>query len=157
MQEKDSLALSRKGIVESDYGVWHTKFNLFGGNALKGFLIGIGSLLAIFLIAVVYYTVGRPFARMDARFQNDVRQEYAVQDVRSRIQNYEWFYGQYEAIKSTAGKARIAVGDEKKAIAMILNDMIAEYNSRSKMAVTRAQCKSDSLPYQIDLNDFFGE
>ena len=124
---------------------------------MKTFLLGICTLIAILLIAVGYYTLGRPFARMDARFQNDVKQEYAIQDVKNRIQNYEWFYEQYEAIKSTSTKAKLSKGDEKTAITMILNDMIAEYNSRSKMTVTRAMWKSDSLPYQIDSKDFIEE
>lgn len=124
---------------------------------MKTFLLGICTLIAIFLIAVGYYTLGRPFAKMNARFQNDVKQEYAVQDVKSRIQNYEWFYEQYEAIKSTSTKAKLSKGDEKTAITMILNDMIAEYNSRSKMTVTRAMWKSDSLPYQIDSKYFIEE
>ena len=115
------------------------------------------SLLILFLLAVGYYKLGRPFAKMDARFQNDIKQEYAVQDVKNRIQNYEWFYEQYEAIKSTSTKAKLSKGDEKTAITMILNDMIAEYNSRSKMTVTRAMWKSDSLPYQIDSKDFIEE
>ena len=115
------------------------------------------SLLILFLLVVGYYKLGRPFAKMDARFLNDIKQEYAVQDVKNRIQNYEWFYEQYEAIKSTSTKAKLSKGDEKTAITMILNDMIAEYNSRSKMTVTRAMWKSDSLPYQIDSKDFIEE
>ena len=124
---------------------------------MKAFLAGICSLLFLFLIALAYYTFGRDFARMDARFQNDVRQEYMVQDAKSRIQNYEWFYEQYEAIKSTATKAKLSEGNEKTSIRMILASQIAEYNARSKQTVTRALWKSDSLPYQIDEKDFLEE
>lgn len=124
---------------------------------MKAFLAGICSLLFLFLIALAYYTFGRDFARMDARFQNDVRQEYMVQDAKSRIQNYEWFYEQYEAIKSTATKAKLSEGNEKASIRMILASQIAEYNARSKQTMTRALWKSDSLPYQIDKKDFLEE
>lgn len=124
---------------------------------MKTFLAGICSLLFLFLIALANYTFGRGFARMDARFQNDVRQEYMVQDAKSRIQNYEWFYEQYEAIKSTATKAKLSEGNEKTSIRMILASQIAEYNARSKQTVTRALWKSDSLPYQIDEKDFLEE
>ena len=124
---------------------------------MKTFLLGFCTLLVILGIAVGYYTLGRPFARMDARFQNDVKQEYAVQDVKNRIQNYEWFYEQYEAIKSTANKARLSEGSEKNSIRMILADQIAEYNARSKQTMTRALWKSESLPYQIDEKDFLEE
>ena len=124
---------------------------------MKTFLLGFCTLLVILGIVVGYYTLGRPFARMDARFQNDVKQEYAVQDVKNRIQNYEWFYEQYEAIKSTANKARLSEGSEKNSIRMILADQIAEYNARSKQTMTRALWKSESLPYQISEKDFLEE
>lgn len=124
---------------------------------MKTFLAGLGVLLAIFVIALAYYTLGRPFARMDARFQNDVKQEYMIQDAKGRIQNYEWFYEQYEAIKLTANKARLSDGSEKNSIRMILADQIAEYNARSKQTMTRALWKSESLPYQIDEKDFLEE
>ena len=124
---------------------------------MKNFILCFCILLGILAIAVGYYVFSKSFARMDAKFQNDVRQEYAVQNVQNRIQNYEWFYEQYETIKSTSMKAKLSEGNEKTAIIMILNDMIAEYNSRSKMTVTRAMWKSDSLPYQIDSKDFIEE
>ena len=124
---------------------------------MKTFLIVLGVLFVIFIVGVAYYTLGRPFARMDAQFQNDVKQEYMIQDAKNRIQNYEWFYEQYEAIKSTANKARLSEGSEKNSIRMILADQIAEYNARSKQTMTRALWKSESLPYQIDEKDFLEE
>lgn len=124
---------------------------------MKTFLTGLGVLFGLFAVGVTYYTLGRPFARMDARFQNDVKQEYAVQDVKNRVQNYEWFYEQYEAIKSTANKARLSEGSEKNSIRMILVDQIAEYNARSKQTMTRALWKSESLPYQINEKNFLEE
>lgn len=124
---------------------------------MKKIVITILLLLAMFLLVVVYYAFGRKFARMDARFLNDMKQEYLVQDAKSRIQNYEWFYEQYEVIKSTASKANLSEGAERTSIRMILADQIAEYNSRSKQTMTRALWKSDSLPYQIDEKDFLEE
>ncbi len=120
---------------------------------LKGCLVAFICIVAITL----YYVIGRPFARFDSRFKNDVKQEYLIQDAKSRIQNYEWFYEQYEAIKSTANKARLSEGSEKNSIRMILADQIAEYNARSKQTMTRAMWKSETLPYQIDEKDFLEE
>jgi len=105
---------------------------------LKNFIIGICVALGILALAVCYFAFGRQYAN-------------------SCIQNYEWFYNQYEAIKSTSVKAKLSEGSERTAIIMVLNDMIAEYNSRSKMTVTRVMWKSDSLPYQIDIKDFIEE
>ena len=77
-----------------------------------------------------------------------------IQDAGSMIQNYEWFYEQYEVIKSTAAKVELSEGTEKTSIKMILADQIAEYNARSKQTMTRANWKSDLLPYQLDTKDF---
>lgn len=124
---------------------------------MKRFLfVFFGCLLGLLLIAL-YYTLGKPFARFDSRFKNDIKQEYMIQDATSRIQNYEWFYEQYEAIKSTANKVKLSEGSEKNSIRMILADMISEYNARSRQTMTRANWKSESLPYQVNENDFLEE
>ena len=88
---------------------------------------------------------------------NDIEQEYLIQDANKRIQNYERFHEQYEVIKSTSMKAKLSKDDEKTAILMVLNDMIAEYNARSKMFTTRVLWKDESLPYQIEIEDFIKE
>ena len=120
-------------------------------------LLIIGVILICIAIPVVIYTVGRPFAKMDADFRNDIKQEYMVQDARSRTQNYEWFYEQYETIKATAMKVELSEEPERNSIKMVLTSMISEYNARSRQQMTRAKWKSDTLPYQIDINDLLGD
>jgi hypothetical protein len=66
------------------------------------------------------------------------------------IQNYEWFYEQYHAIE--AQRRNITVLQEgsvdRIGTQMVLNNMIAEYNARSR-EITRNLWKADDLPYQI--------
>jgi hypothetical protein len=70
------------------------------------------------------------------------------------VQNYEWFYDQYNAIK--AQQANIAVmpkdARELPGMKMVLNNAIAEYNSKSKQ-ITRNLWKADDLPYQITIGE----
>ena len=124
---------------------------------MKKFLFILGGCAIGILLLMLYYTFSRPFAKFNARFKNDIKQEYMIQDATSRIQNYEWFYEQYEAIKSTANKVKLSEGSEKNSIRMILADMISEYNARSRQTMTRANWKSESLPYQVNENDFLEE
>ena len=92
-----------------------------------------------------------------ARWNNDLEQEWIIQDANKRLSNYEWFYDQYGVIKSTAAKVKITEGEEQKATQLILIDMIETYNSRSKQSMTRALWKAPDLPYQININDVVGE
>lgn len=66
------------------------------------------------------------------------------------IQNYEWFYDQYHAIE--AQRRNIAVLPEgsvdRMGTQMVLNNMIAEYNAKSR-EITRTLWKANDLPYQI--------
>ena len=66
------------------------------------------------------------------------------------IQNYEWFYDQYYAIE--AQRRNIAVLPEgsvdRVGTQMVLNNMIAEYNAKSR-EITRNLWKANDLPYQI--------
>jgi hypothetical protein len=66
------------------------------------------------------------------------------------IQNYEWFYDQYHAIE--AQRRNIAAMPEGSAdrigTQMVLNNMIAEYDAKSR-EITRKLWKADDLPYQI--------
>jgi hypothetical protein len=94
----------------------------------------------------------RPFAKWNAARTGDIRQEYIIQDARNRIANYEWYYDQYHAIQATIQKEKIAEGmAEQKGIRMVLAGMVEEYNSRSRMEMTRELWKASDLPYQIDL------
>jgi hypothetical protein len=66
------------------------------------------------------------------------------------IQNYEYFYDQYHAIE--AQRRNVAALPEGSTdhigTRMVLNNMIAEYNAKSR-EITRNLWKADDLPYQI--------
>jgi hypothetical protein len=66
------------------------------------------------------------------------------------IQKYEWFYDQYHAIE--AQRRNMAVlpegSTDRVGTQMVLNNMIAEYNAKSR-EITRNLWKADDLPYQI--------
>ena len=68
----------------------------------------------------------------------------------SIIQNYEWFYDQYHSIE--AQRRNIAVLPEgsvdRVGTQMVLNNMIAEYNAKSR-EITRNLWKANDLPYRI--------
>lgn len=69
------------------------------------------------------------------------------------VGNYEWFYNMKAEIDATRMKYQIAEKSklsEADGILMVLNSMIAEYNSRSKQK-TRTMWKASDLPYQIDM------
>ena len=88
-----------------------------------------------------------------AKWQNDLDEEWIKQEASGRIANYEWFYDQYGTIKATAAKAKIAKGEEKEDIVMVLSDMVESYNSRSCQTETKAMWKASDLPYQIDVQE----
>jgi hypothetical protein len=66
------------------------------------------------------------------------------------IQNYEWFYDQYHAIE--AQRRNVAAMPEgstdRIGTQMVLNNMIAEYDAKSR-EITRNLWKANDLPYQI--------
>lgn len=100
----------------------------------------------------LHWAIGPAIARIDARVQGDIEQEYIIQDARTRVSTYEWFYDQYEQIQATELKARIARGTEEEAgIQMVLASMIAEYNAMARKEHTRAQWMPTDLPYQIEM------
>jgi len=68
------------------------------------------------------------------------------------IQNYEWFYDQYNQIQAQEANIEVLPPDasERPGMSMVLNRAIAEYNSKSRM-ITRNLWKADDLPYQIEL------
>ena len=59
-----------------------------------------------------------------ATFDNDLKESWLRQDAGKRLANYEWFYNQYGAIKSTSTKVKLAQEPEKTAIKMVLTDMV---------------------------------
>jgi hypothetical protein len=90
-----------------------------------------------------------------AKFTNDNRTPYILQDARKRIADYEWFYDMYAQIEATSLKFRIAKEqklEEATGISMVLASMISEYNARSRMQ-TRSMWKAEDLPYEIEMEN----
>lgn len=69
----------------------------------------------------------------------------------SIIQNYEWFYDQYNSIQAQKANYESMSVDayERNGLRMVLNNNISEYNSKSKQ-ITRNLWKANDLPYQLD-------
>jgi amino acid transporter len=105
-------------------------------------LIGIG--IVLFLYCVVSFFAGIwPFSSA-AGVVRKVTSPTAI------IQNYEWFYDQYHAIEAQRRNIRALPEGSTDHIGtqMVLNNMIAEYNAKSR-EITRNLWKAEDLPYQI--------
>jgi hypothetical protein len=110
-----------------------------------------GIVWGIVIIALLVLFATPFFHRWNARWVNDIKQEYIIQDANVRVNSYEWFYDMHEQIEATRRKAEIAKGTpEEKGICMVLSSMIAEYNAKSRMTATKAQWKAKDLPYFIE-------
>lgn len=120
-------------------------------NTLTKVLLGILIFLILIGIIVGYFVFARPYHRFRADFVNDIRQEYIIQDARTRISTYEWFYDQYEQIEALKANLSILEGKEAQGTLLVLNQMIGEYNSKARMDYTRAQWMPTDLPYEIEL------
>lgn len=108
-------------------------------------LIGVIAFVALLVLLAV-----PAFHAWNARRVNDIREQYLIQDAHVRIASYEWFYSQYGEIKATYAKVKLLEGkDEQTGVRLVLQNMIAEYNAKSKMSSTKALWKADDLPYQI--------
>jgi hypothetical protein len=68
------------------------------------------------------------------------------------VQNYQWFYDQYNAVQSQKinYESMPDGAQERDGMRMVLNNSISEYNSRSRQ-ITRNLWKANDLPYQIEL------
>ncbi|MDR1901751.1 MAG: hypothetical protein LBQ88_05640 [Treponema sp.] len=112
------------------------------GKKWAGRLAGIGTLLAVYFI-IAFITSIWPFSSA-VGVMKKVTSPTAI------IQNYEWFYDQYHAVQ--AQRRNIEALPEGSAdrigTQMVLNNMIAEYNAKSR-EITRSLWKADDLPYQI--------
>ena len=112
----------------------------------------IVAIAVVVSFTLLHWAIGPAIARIDARVQGDIEQEYIIQDARTRVSTYEWFYDQYEQIQATQLKAQIARGTgEEAGIQMVLASMIAEYNAMARKEHTRAQWMPTDLPYQIEM------
>jgi hypothetical protein len=104
----------------------------------------VGGIIVIYLIVSSVFSI-YPFS---------VAKGVATKVVNAEriIYNYQWYYDQYNAI--LAQKANIDSMDknatELSGMKMVLNNAIAEYNSKSKQ-ITRNLWKASDLPYQIEL------
>jgi hypothetical protein len=124
----------RKELEDAIGKKWAQRFIVFG--------------IAVFVyIAISFFAGIWPFSSM-AGVVKRVTSPTAI------IQNYEWFYDQFHAIE--AQRRNIAVMPEGSAdrvgTQMVLNNMIAEYNAKSR-EITRNLWKADDLPYQIGVNE----
>ncbi len=123
----------------------------------RGELLRMLAVIVVIVLVVVggllvYWFAGPSVAKLDARVRGDIGQEYIIQDARTRVGTYEWFYDQYEEIQATELKVRIAKGaEEESGIRMVLASMIAEYNAMARKEHTRAQWMPTDLPYQIEM------
>lgn len=108
-------------------------------------------IITILGVVILVLSMTPAFHKWNAQRVNDIKQEYVIQDARTRVQTYEWFYDMYEQIKATRRKADIAKGTpEEKGIRMVLEGMISEYNAKARMKYTKAQWMPQDLPYQIE-------
>lgn len=121
---------------------------------MKNIFITFMIALTIFFINVLFQSCTKEQAHAVATWGNDIRQEFKVQDVDNRLYNYQWFYDQYQQCKATAQNVKLLEGDERKGTLMVLNSMIAEYNSKSSQIIDAALFKADDLPYRLDISDF---
>lgn len=116
-------------------------------------VVGKGWRKAISVVAVliaIYLISGLIFGLWP--FSSAGRVVQKVTSAESIIGNYQWFYDQYNAIKAQEANVEAVAKDapERAGMAMVLNNAIAEYNSRSKQ-ITRNLWKASDLPYQIIL------
>lgn len=116
------------------------------GKKWRKVIVAIAILIAAYIIAALVFSFW-PFSVIGGITKK-------VTDPNSIIQNYEWYYDQYNAIQ--AQKANIAVmskdAPELAGMMMVLNNAIAEYNSRSRQ-ITRNLWKASDLPYQIEIGE----
>jgi hypothetical protein len=105
-------------------------------------LIPMGIVAAFYLI-VAFFASLWPFSSAIGVARN-------ITEPTAIIQHYEWFYDQYHAIE--AQRRNVAAMPEgstdRIGTQMVLNNMIAEYNAKSR-EITRNLWKADDLPYQI--------
>lgn len=121
---------------------------------MKNALISIILSVIVLMFFVCLHGCTKKQAHAIATWSNDLKQEYKVQNVNNRLYNYQWFYDQYQACKATAANAKLLEGEEQKGTLMVLNSMIAEYNSKSSQVIDAALFKADDLPYRLDISDF---
>ena len=118
--------------------------DLLVGKKAKGCLVTIGFLMMLYIIISLIFSFW-PFS-VGAGIAKAVVNEVSI------ISNYQWFYDQYNAIQSQQANLETLPLEayERNGIRMVLNNMIGEYNSRSRQ-ITRNLWKAKDLPYSIEL------
>ena len=115
----------------------------FGKKAFK-FLKVVAVLCAIYIISALIFGMF-PFSVASGVMTKVVNSD-------AIIQNYQWFYDQYNAIQAQKMNYETTAPDafERNGMRMVLNNAIAEYNSRSRQ-ITRNLWKPKDLPFEINL------
>lgn len=120
----------------------------------KWFFIGCFAIILIIASSSLFTGCTKRQAHAIAVWENDLAQEYVIQDVDNRLYNYQWFYDQYQACIATANNVKILDGEERKGTLMVLNNMISEYNSKASQTMNAALFKGRDLPSRLELSDF---
>lgn len=118
------------------------------------FIIGCAVMTLLLGVVSLFSGCTKRQAHAIAVWENDLTQEYRIQDVDNRLYNYQWFYDQYNACIATANNVKILEGDERKQTLMVLNSMISEYNSKASQTINAALFKGRDLPQRLELSDF---
>ena len=118
------------------------------------FIIGCAAMILLLGTVSLFSGCTKRQAHAIAVWENDLAQEYKIQDVDNRLYNYQWFYDQYNACVATANNVKILEGDERKQTLMVLNSMISEYNSKASQTINAALFKGRDLPQRLELSDF---
>ena len=110
---------------------------------MKIFVGGVVGFLVVYILVALVFSLW-PFSVVSGLATSVVNE-------RSIISNYQWFYYQYNSIKAQAANysSMPERSIERNGMRMVLNNSIAEYNSRSKQ-ITRNLWKANDLPYQIE-------
>ena len=122
--------------------------------SVSKFIIGCAVMMVLLAMVSMFSGCTKNQAHAIAVWENDLAQEYVIQDVDNRLYNYQWFYDQYNACVATANNVKILDGDERKQTLMVLNSMIAEYNSKASQTINAALFKGRDLPQRLELSDF---
>ena len=121
---------------------------------LSKFIIGCAVMTLLLGAVSLFSSCTKRQAHAIAVWENNLAQEYRIQDVDNRLYNYQWFYDQYNACIATANNVKILEGDERKQTLMVLNSMISEYNSKASQTINAALFKGRDLPQRLELSDF---
>lgn len=121
---------------------------------LSKFIIGCAVITLLLGAVSLFSGCTKRQAHAIAVWENDLAQEYRIQDVDNRLYNYQWFYDQYNACIATANNVKILEGDERKQTLMVLNSMISEYNSKASQTINAALFKGRDLPQRLEPSDF---